>query len=476
MNRFACLWISLLSLFCLTRVDAGIVRTVPAPPEVDSPAYILVDYHSGKVMAEKEADTRIEPASLTKMMSVYVIDQELKNGRLNLLDEVPISENAWRTEGSRMFVDPGKKITVNVLLHGVIIQSGNDATVALAEYIAGSESAFADLMNQYAQLLGMKDTHFVNSTGIPNPDHYTTARDLSKLSHAVIKDFPNTYRIYSEKWFTFNNIKQPNRNRLLWREPYIDGIKTGHSSTAGYCLAASGQKEHMRLISILLGAKSEGKRTEQTLQLLRYGFRFYETRQLFQAKTAIHDPRVWMGAERNVPLGIESDLFITIPQGEYKNLDAKMFIDKKITAPIKKGATYGKLIVKLNDQVLAETPLVALNNIPQGPILSRMSDYFSLGIHKALNAKEIAHADDTGLAAIPQEIAAQPQALPDTAPAIRLQAEMEEPTATPAQADADPAATPAAKADADAEPANEDKKTPPAKQASIDALFDLEDV
>lgn len=463
MKRFAFLWMSLLSLFCLSSAYAGIVHTVPAPPEVEAPAYILVDYHSGKVLAEKEADKKIEPASLTKMMSVYVIDHELKNGRLSLDTEVPISENAWRTEGSRMFVDPGKKIPVRVLLQGVIIQSGNDATVALAEYIAGSEAAFADLMNQHAKQLGMKSSHFMNSTGIPHPDHYTTARDLSKLSHAVITEFPKTYKIYSEKWFTFNNIKQPNRNRLLWREPYIDGIKTGHSSTAGYCLAASGQKDHMRLISILLGAQSEGKRTEQTLQLLRYGFRFYETRQLFQANKAIHEPRVWMGAERNMTLGLAKDLYITIPQGDYKNLDAKLFIDKRITAPIQKGASYGKLIVKLNDQILKEVPLVALNEVPEGTVFSRLSDYFSLGIHKALNAKEIASNDDQGLTAMPQTAATE--ALPDTAP-------LKPTAATQVESDAEPAP--------DAESSNKatnsaPQQNKPAKQASSEeALSDQE--
>lgn len=462
MKRFAFLWTSWLGLFCLTSAQAGIVHTVPAPPDIEAPAYILVDYHSGKVLAEKEADKKIEPASLTKMMSVYVIDHELKNERIHLTDEVPISENAWRTEGSRMFVDPGKKIPVNVLLHGVIIQSGNDATVALAEYIAGSEAAFADLMNQYAKILGMENTHFTNATGIPHPDHYTTARDLSKLSHAVITEFPETYKIYSEKWFSYNNIKQPNRNRLLWREPYIDGIKTGHSSTAGYCLAASGQKDHMRLISILLGAQSESKRTEQTLQLIRYGFRFYETKQLFQANQPIHETRVWMGTARNVSLGLDKDLFITIPQGDYKNLDAKLYIDKRITAPIAKGGTYGKLIVKLNDQILSESPLIALNEVPEGTVWSRLSDYFSLGIHKALNAKEIASNDDQGLSAMPQT-AATPQPLPDTAP-------IKAPTQAESEPEPGPEAEPLENAPAPSAPK-------PAKQAVLDDVeLDHEDV
>ena len=390
MFRLAFLWVGLLCLLILPPLlQAAIPFSLPAAPTLEATAYILVDYDSHKILAEKEAHKQIDPASLTKMMSVYVVDHELKNGRFTLEDEVPISENAWRTEGSRMFVQVGKKIPVKDLLQGIIIQSGNDATVALAEFIAGSEPAFADLMNQYAQQLGMKETHFVNATGIPHPEHYTTTHDLSLLARAVIKDFPHTYKIYSEKWFTFNGIKQPNRNRLLWREPFVDGIKTGHSSTAGYCLAASGQKDNMRLISILVGAKTENERTEQTLQLLRYGFRFFETHHLFQANTPLNEPRVWMGDRKKLALGIGQDVYITIPQGQYKQLDAKMNINKRITAPIQKGQSYGNLAVKLGDQVLVETPLVALEDVNQGTMWGRFSDYVSLGMHKLLHSQEV---------------------------------------------------------------------------------------
>ncbi len=391
MRRLAFLWMSFLCLVLLSRLglaETAAITHTPTPPEVDAEAYILVDYHSGRTLAEKESKKRIDPASLTKMMSVFVVDHEIAGGRLKLTDEVPISESAWKTEGSRMFVQAGKKIPVKDLINGIIIQSGNDATVALAEFVAGSEKAFADLMNQYAQKIGMKDTHFANATGIPNSEHYTTAYDLSLLAHTLIKDYPETYKVYSEKWFTFNGIKQPNRNRLLWREPYIDGIKTGHSSTAGYCLAASGQKDNMRLISILVGAKTEAERTEQTLALLRYGFRFYETRHLFQANTPLNQPRIWMGDRKKLSLGIAEDLYITIPQGLYKDLDAKMNIDKRITAPITKGKNYGKLVVKVNDELVAEVPLIALEDVKPGTMWSRVSDYFSLGIHKALNSEE----------------------------------------------------------------------------------------
>lgn len=389
MHRTIFLWASLLLTFLFSPLTlANIPYVAPTPPEVNATAYILVDYHSGKVLAEKEPDKRIDPASLTKMMTVYVVDNEIKNGRYSWKDEVPISENAWHTEGSRMFIPVGKKIAVEELVKGIIIQSGNDAAVALAEFTAGSEASFAELMNQYAQKLGMKNTHFTSSTGLPNPEHYTTARDLSILAHALIQDFPDTYKVYSEKWFTFNGIKQPNRNRLLWREPYIDGIKTGHSSTADYCLAASGLKDNMRLISILVGAKSESERTEQTLQLLRFGFRFFETHRLFQANTTLKEARIWMGEHKNVPVGINQDFYVTIPQGQYKSLDAKMNLDKHITAPVKKGETYGMLVVKLGDAKLTEIPLVALDSVNQGSMWNRFSDYISLSVQKLINSSD----------------------------------------------------------------------------------------
>lgn len=361
--------------------------TTPPPPTIEAAAYILVDYNSHKVLASKDPDQRIDPASLTKMMTVYAIDHELKQGRLKLEEEVPISPSAWKTEGSRMFAEVGKKIPVHALLKGIIIQSGNDASVALAEYVAGTESAFADIMNQYAKQLGMQNTHFTNATGIPDPDHYTTAHDMALLARALIRDFPETYKTYSEKWFTFNGIKQPNRNRLLWREPYIDGIKTGHSSTAGYCLAASGQKDNMRLISIIAGAPSEAARTDQTLQLLRYGFRFFETHAPFQAEAPIYQTRIWMGAQKKLPLGVEKPLYVTIPQGQYANLSAKMVVDKHIDAPIKQGTSYGKVVVILENEPIAEAPLVALESIPKGTFWARCADYVSLGLHKILPSR-----------------------------------------------------------------------------------------
>jgi serine-type D-Ala-D-Ala carboxypeptidase (penicillin-binding protein 5/6) len=383
--------IALFSLFAFSQTNAAPPIPIKAePPDVAAEAYVLVDYLSGKSLAEKDADKRIDPASLTKMMSVYVLDHELQSGKITLNDEVPISEQAWKAEGSRMFVEVGNKIPLKDLLNGVIIQSGNDATIALAEYVAGTEATFVNLMNQYAKKLGMQNTHFANATGIPDPNHYTSARDLSILARAIIREFPKTYKIYSEKWFTFNNIKQPNRNRLLWREPYVDGIKTGHSSTAGYCLAASGEKDGMRLISVILGSKTDNERTEQTLQLLRFGFRFYETKRLFAGNTSVNEPRVWMGAAKKVRLGLKQDLYITLPQGQYANLEAKMNINKQITAPIKKGEQQGKLVVMLGDTQIAEAPLLAMDEVKAGSMWERLSDYLNLSVNKMLSGKDAA--------------------------------------------------------------------------------------
>lgn len=380
----------LLKGICLFMIPTlALAIGVPSAPDLDVEAYILTDFHTNKIIAEKNSDQRIDPASMTKMMTVYVIDQELKYGRITEEDEVNISEKAWKMEGSRMFIESGKKVQVGDLLKGIIIQSGNDASVAMAEYVAGTEEAFAELMNQYAKKLGMKDSHFVNSTGMPDDDHYTTARDLNVLAQALIRDFPESYSVYADKWFTYNGIKQRNRNRLLWRDPSVDGIKTGHSSTAGYCLAASAQKEDMRLISIVAGAESDSVRNQSTQQLLRYGFRFYETHRLFPAKQAIENPRIWMGTQKKVGLGITDDLYITIPSGEYEKLDAKIHVsDSGMRAPIKEGTLQGTLTVKLGDTLIAERPVISLEDVEKGTIWMQFQDYVSLGIHKILKPKD----------------------------------------------------------------------------------------
>lgn len=362
--------------------------TVPSAPDLDASSYILIDYNTNEVLAEKNADVRVDPASLTKLMTMYVVDKELESGRLSLEDEVPISDKAWRSEGSRMFIETGKKVSVNDLIRGIIIQSGNDASVALAEYVAGSESAFADLMNQYAKKLGMVNSHFTNATGMPDGEHYSTAKDISLLSQALIRDFPDSYKLYSEKWFSYNGIKQPNRNRLLWRDADVDGIKTGHSSTAGFCLAASAKRGDMRLISVVLGANSDGQRNQHSQQLLRYGFRFYETHRLYSAGEMIQSPRIWMGTQKKVKLGVTEDIYVTVPHGKYQSLEAKIHVDKNLRAPVQKGALQGKLTVSLGDELITQTSVVALEDIQEGSLWMRLQDYISMGFYKILKPKE----------------------------------------------------------------------------------------
>ncbi|VAX02275.1 D-alanyl-D-alanine carboxypeptidase, partial [hydrothermal vent metagenome] len=281
MHRLLPFFIAVLFMLFLAPVQAATL--IPATPKIKAKGYLLIDFNSGRVLAEKKSGQRMEPASLTKMLSAYVIDHELAKGNISLDDEVRISEKAWRMEGSRMFIEVGKKISVEDLLKGVIIQSGNDATVALAEHVAGSEDAFVSLMNQHAAELGMLDSHFVNSTGLPHKDHYTTPRDLAKLAIALIRDYPTHYAWYSQKEFVYNDIKQYNRNRLLWRNKYVDGIKTGHTESAGYCLVASAERDGMRLISVVLGTRNDETRSSESQKLLTYGFRFFETHRLYKA-------------------------------------------------------------------------------------------------------------------------------------------------------------------------------------------------
>jgi D-alanyl-D-alanine carboxypeptidase (penicillin-binding protein 5/6) len=351
---------------------------IPSAPSISAKAYILQDYDSGRVIADSSADERVEPASLTKMMTAYVVSNELRNSHLKLTDMVRISEKAWRAEGSRMFVEVNTSVSVEDLLRGVIIQSGNDACIALAEHIAGSEEAFAEMMNDQARRLGMSHTHFVNSTGLPDPEHYTTARDLATLSIALIRDFPDHYNWYSERDFTYNDITQHNRNTLLWWDKTVDGIKTGHTSSAGYCLAASALKEGMRLVSVVLGTDSEKARARESQSLLTYGFRFFETHRLYQAGQSLADHRLWMGAQDTLPVGLERDLFVTIPRGQYDSLQASLTIDNHVEAPVTRGTRYGTVNVSLNGQPVAEAPLVALADVEEGGIWRRFVDWVTL--------------------------------------------------------------------------------------------------
>jgi D-alanyl-D-alanine carboxypeptidase (penicillin-binding protein 5/6) len=366
--------IILLLFLCLITFSTYAAIPTPAPPEVAASGYLLVDFHSGKALAEKGASNRLEPASLTKIMTAYAVFRELKQGNINLEDSVLISEKAWRTPGSRMFIEVGKKVKVIDLIKGMIIQSGNDACVALAEHIAGSEATFAELMNNHARELGMTDTHFTNSTGLPDDDHYTTPADIAKVAAATIREYPEYYPWYSDKSFVFNNITQHNRNKLLWRDDSVDGIKTGHTEAAGYCLVASAQRENMRLISVIMGTSGEETRAQASQSLLNYGFRFYETHQLYAAGEVLNRPRIWKGNKENLPLGLEQNLNVTIPRHQYENLDAHMEIEPKIMAPVKQGEVIGHVSVTLNGETVAKAPLVALKNITEGNIWQQIKD------------------------------------------------------------------------------------------------------
>ena len=361
--------------------------STPSAPTIDAAAYILHDYHTGKVLAENNADAKLAPASLTKIMTVYVVFTELSNGHLHLEDMVTISEKAWKTSGSRMFIELGNQVKVEDLLKGVIIQSGNDASVALAEHVGGNEETFAEMMNQHAIRLGMANSHFKNSDGLPVEDHYTTARDLAILTTALIKEFPDYYRWFSQKEFTFNKITQQNRNKLLSRDESVDGVKTGFTDDAGYCLVASALREDMRLISVVMGAKSANARANENQTLLNYGFRFYESHRLYQGKTALNEARVWKGASKTISLGLAEDIYVTIPRRQYKDLKAVINVDKKITAPVADGAKLGSVKVTLKDEVVINKDLVALKAVDQGNIFQRLSDSVMMMMEKSEDGK-----------------------------------------------------------------------------------------
>jgi len=348
--------------------------STPAAPTIAASSHILMNYDTGKVLAENNADVKLAPASLTKIMSVYVVFREIANGHLHLDDLVTISQKAWETPGSRMFIEVGNQVKVEDLLKGVIIQSGNDASVALAEHIAGDETTFADMMNQHAERLGMKNSHFQDSNGLPIDNHYTTARDLAILTQALIKEFPEYYRWFSQKEFTFNNIVQHNRNQLLSRDETVDGVKTGFTDAAGYCLVASALRNNMRLISVVMGASSPNARANENQNMLNYGFRFFEAHKLYQGKTSLAEAGIWKGDSKNVPLGLAEDFYVSIPRRHYNDLKAAITIDKKITAPVKEGTKLGTVNVTLKDELVASKDLIALKSIEQGNIIQRLYD------------------------------------------------------------------------------------------------------
>ena len=351
----------------------------PTPPAIEARAYILQDYDSGTVLVEVNADERMEPASLTKMMTTYVVLAQLADGKFQMDDLVPVSKKAWKMGGSKMFIEVGKQVPVEDLLKGVIIQSGNDASVALAEFVAGDEFAFADLMNQYARQLGMTNTNFVNASGLPEPDHYSTARDMANLAAALIRDFPVEYALHAVRSYTWNNIKQYNRNPLLRRDDSVDGVKTGHTESAGYCLVASAKQGDMRLVSALMGSASEDSRLTETRALLGYGFRFFETNRLYEGGAPISRVRVWQGESPQLETGIADDLYLTVPRGAFEKLDTSIALDEEtILAPVRAGQQLGVVSISLAGEAIAQRPLVALAEVPQGGLWRRMSDYVKL--------------------------------------------------------------------------------------------------
>jgi D-alanyl-D-alanine carboxypeptidase (penicillin-binding protein 5/6) len=350
----------------------------PAAPSLGANSYVLVDFNSGDMLVESNPDMRVEPASITKVMTSYVVFNELASGNINLSDPVVVSEIAWRTGGSRMFIEPSMKPTIEELVKGMVIQSGNDASVALAEHLAGTEDAFAGLMNHYAAQLGMTNSNFMNSTGLPHENHYTTARDVATLSIALIRDFPDFYSWYAEKEYSFNNIRQHNRNNLLWRDPAVDGLKTGHTEAAGYCLAASAKRDGMRLISVVLGSGSESSRVNESQSLLNYGFRFFETIQLYKAGQELAQGKVWKGEAEQIRLGIKDELFVTIPRGRYDDLDAQVEMRPELIAPIVEGEEVGQISIRLEDAEITSRGLIALESVTEAGFFGRSWDGMSM--------------------------------------------------------------------------------------------------
>jgi len=350
----------------------------PTAPSIHAKAYFLVDTNSGKILAENNSEKKLPPASLTKMMTLYVVSKALHNEQIHLTDTVHITKKAWKTGGSRMFVKEGQDVRIEDLLKGIIVDSGNDACVALAEHLGGSEEGFADLMNQEAKQLGMLNSHFTDSTGLPRDDLYTTAKDLAILARAIVNEFPEYYHWYKQKWFTFNEIRQPNRNRLLWRDSHVDGIKTGHTDNAGYCLASSAKRDDMRLLTIVLGSPSESARADDSERLLKYGFRFFETHKLYQAGKPLAELPLYKGESNSLPVGVLRDQYVTIPSGQYQHLAIKTDVPKYLKAPIEQGQQIGELVVSFNGETLSTRPLYALKPVPRGGMFSRAKDSVKL--------------------------------------------------------------------------------------------------
>ena len=376
-TRSFCALFALVFVF-VSSAYAQSAMPVPAPPIIGAKSYLVIDATTGKELASLDPDSPLAPASLTKIMTTYVVFAALEQGQIQLTDEVTISEKAWRTPGSRMFVEVGKRVTIEDLLLGLIVQSGNDAGVALAEHIAGTEGVFAQMMNQYAQQLGMLSSNFLNATGLPAEGHVTTARDLATLASAMINDFPDYYAWHAVREFTFNEIKQSNRNKLLWRDPSVDGIKTGHTDDAGYCLVASAARDGMRVVSVVLGTASEKSRADGSQALINYGFRFFETRLLFKAGEEVTTTRIWKSAHETSRLGVLDDLYITVRRGSYDELESTLDIPAIVQAPVAAGQPVAELRISLEGSELLRAPLRALDDNPEGSFWQRTRDSVSL--------------------------------------------------------------------------------------------------
>jgi serine-type D-Ala-D-Ala carboxypeptidase (penicillin-binding protein 5/6) len=361
-------------VFALLAAFPALADLAPQPPTVAAKSWVLMDYRSGQMLASYNPDERVEPASLTKLMTAYLTFAALRQKTLTLNQTVPVSKKAWKTGGSRMFIDPKTPVTVEELLHGMIIQSGNDACVALAEAIAGSEESFAEMMNREAQRLGLANTHFTNSTGLTDPQHYTTARDLARLTAALIRDFPDFYPIYSKKEYTFNHITQPNRNRLLWLDPTVDGVKTGHTEGAGYCLISSSERGPRRLVSVVMGTASEAVRAQESLKLLNFGFQFFDTVALYKKGEAIREVRVWKGAQDAVKAGFLDDFVVSMPKGQAEKLKAGFVSQQPLLAPVSQGSRIGTLSLTVDGKVVGEYPVVALENVTVAGFFGRLWD------------------------------------------------------------------------------------------------------
>jgi D-alanyl-D-alanine carboxypeptidase (penicillin-binding protein 5/6) len=358
---------------------------IPAMPALAAKSYVLMDAATGQVLVEHNAHEALPPASLTKLMTAYIATKEIRRGQIGEQDLVTVSEKAWRTGGSRMFIEVGKQVSVDDLLHGIIIQSGNDASVAMAEYIAGSEEAFSDMMNQQAAALQLSNTSFRNATGLPAEGHYSSAFDMARLARAIIDEDPEHYAIYAQKEFIWNDIRQQNRNLLLWRDSTVDGLKTGHTEEAGYCLVASAVRDDMRLISVIFGARDESSRAAETQKLLTYGFRFFESRTLYKKNTVLTSSQVWKGQQAQVEAGLAADLALVVPRGKADQIIAEAVLDERIVAPVRAGQKLGSIEVRLEGELLHTADLVALGEVEQGGIFKRIWDSLRLFIFNLFN-------------------------------------------------------------------------------------------